>query len=273
MPPIQVTSASPSATTSLLQCATELETTGQLPAAMSAFRAAALCSGFPEGRLAFAGFLVRHEEFSAAAAEYRQFLAELRDGESRADSTRLVAVATHNLAAICRQTGESELAATLQQHSLKNQLESGDAATPEDLAGCAADAIHRGDYSLAENLLLRSLHEETAAGNRAGIAADCGNLAIVAGLRGDQAVGVRFLGRAFQIHRELADDLAAGTDLVNLAELFRTAGRLTLAERCLNRARQSFEKAGAPKSLRKAQSRLNELKPFLEVRKRDPLLN
>jgi tetratricopeptide (TPR) repeat protein len=273
VPESQATSASLSAASNLLQSAQELEQDGQLEAAMLAFRAAAFCSEFLEGRLAFAGFLTRREKLAAAATVYRQVLTELRDKDDLPDAARLTAVATHNLAAICRQTGELNLAATLQQHSLKSELEVGDLATPEDLAGCAVDAIHRGDYSLAENLLLRSLHEETAAGNREGVAADCGNLAILAGLRGDLSVGIRFLGRAFQIHRELSDDLATGTDLVNLAELFRTAGRWTLAERCLNRAKRCFQNASAPTSLRKAQSRLSELRRLFEIQDRDPLLN
>ena len=267
------TTSAPSATTILLQCANELEKDGQFQAAMSAFRAAALCSEFPEGRLAFAGFLARREQFTAAATEYRQVLVELHDHEFHPEATRLTAVATHNLAAVCRQTGELNLAATLQHRSLKSELEAENPATPEDLGGCAVDAIHRGDHSLAENLLIRSLNEETAAGNQLGIAADCGNLAILAGLRGELSVGIRFLGRAFHIHRKLSDHLATGTDLVNLAELFRTAGRWTLAERCLNRAKRCFQKACAPESLRRAQSRLCELKQLFEVQERDPLLN
>ena len=264
-----------SASSSLLECAVELEHSGQLQAALSAFQAASLCDSFPAGRLALAGFLIRREQFSSAGSELQQVLSDVHGNTGIPDGERrsIVAAATHNLAIVSRQTGDHWKASTLQQQSLKNELENEGAATPQDLTGCALDAIHGGDYSRAEALLLRSLELETRARNRTGIAADCGNLGVLAGLRGNLAVGIRFLGRASRIHRELRDDLATGTDYLNLGEIVQTAGRWSLAERCLTRAAAYFEKSAAPASLRKARTRLLEVQRLRKIRERDPLLN
>jgi len=253
----------------------ELERSGQFQAAFSAFQAASLCDSSPAGRLALAGFLIRREQFSSAGTELQQVLGEVHRNSEISEKERrsMIATATHNLAVVSRGIGDHWKASTLQQQSLKNELEKGDAATPEDLTGCALDAILVGEYSRAEELLLRSLEQETQAQNQSGIAADCGNLGILAGLRGNLAVGIRFLGRASRIHRELKDDLATGTDYLNLAEIVQTAGRWNLAERCLKRAVTCFEQSASSVSLRKAQSRLREVEQLREVRERDPLLN
>lgn len=266
---------------SLLICAGNLEQEGQFQAALAAFRAASLCPDFVEGKLAFASFLSRREEHSAAEILLKEARQQLHDATSREGAAQIeegeraltLSALLHNLAVATRSRGDFTTAASLQQQSMKLQLNETGEATSEDLSGSATDAIYRGDYDLAENLLLRSLHEETDSGNQAGIAADCGNLGLLAGLRGNLAVGIRFLGRAVRLHRELGDDLGSGTDYLNLAELFRTAGRWSLAARCLHRAKKHFRKAGAPSSMKKAEARLAELKQIEDVKSRDPLLN
>ena len=260
---------------SLLDCAAELEHSGQFQAAFSAFQAASLSDRSPAGRLALAGFLIRREEFSSAGEELQRVLGDIHSDATIPGSQRrsMIATVTHHLAIVARSSGDFSKASTLQQQSLRNELENGGTATAEDITGCALDAIHDGEYSRAEQLLLRSLAQETQAQNGSGIAADCGNLGVLAGLRGDLAVGIRFLGRACRLHRELEDDLATGTDYLNLAEIVQTAGRWNLAERCLKRAAVCFEKSGASVSLRKTQARLREVEQLREVRERNPLLN
>lgn len=260
---------------SLLLCAENLEQEGHFQAALAAFRAASLCPGFVEGKLAFASFLHRREEHSAAEVLLKEARQQIYSSTSCEEGDRdlTLSAVLHNLAVASRSRGDFATAATLQQQSMKLQLSETGEATPEDLSGSAADAIFRGEFDLAENLLLRSLHEETVAENQAGIAADCGNLGLLAGLRGNLAVGLRFLGRAARIHRELSDELGSGTDYLNLAELFRTAGRWSLAVRCLRRSKKHFRNAGAPSSIRKVESRLAELRKLDDVQTRDPLLN
>ena len=226
----------------------------------------------------------RREEHSAAETLLKEAQQQIHDALPREGDTQLeegeraliLSALLHNQAVATRSRGDFATAATLQQQSMKLQLDETGEVTPEDLSGSAADAIYRGDFDLAENLLLRSLHEETDSGNQAGIAADCGNLGLLAGLRGNLAVGIRFLGRAVRLHRELGDDLGSGTDYLNLAELFRTAGRWSLAARCLRRAKKHFRTAGAPSSMKKAEARLAELSDLQmldDVKSRDPLLN
>ena len=268
---------------SLLICAGNLEQEGHFQAALAAFRAASLCPDFIEGKLAFASFLSRREEHSAAEILLKEAQQQIHDAPGEGDAQleeggRALTLSSvlHNQAVATRSRGDFATATTLQQQSMKLQLDETGEVTPEDLSGSAADAIYRGEFDLAENLLLRSLHEETDSGNQAGIAADCGNLGLLAGLRGNLAVGIRFLGRAVRLHRELGDDLGSGTDYLNLAELFRTAGRWSLAARCLRRAKKHFRKAGAPSSMKKAEARLAELsdlKMLDDVTARAPLLN
>lgn len=278
-------SDSTSTPSSLIECGTRLEREGHFPAALAAFRAASLCPAFPEGKLAFASFLIRRNEQAEAENLLEQARCELHSEPAETDSSLMetgadsvaqnqaISAVLNNQAGVCRSLGAFAKAAALQQQSLKVQLSISGEATPADLAGAAQDAILRGEFGIAENLLLRSLHQETAAGNQAGIAADCGNLGLLAGLRGQLAVGIRFLGRARQIHLKLKDDLGAGTDFLNLAELFRTAGRWSLAARSLHRAKKHFERAGAPASIRHVNARLKELNKLDEVQSRDPLLN
>ncbi len=263
-----VASATGPATT-LLSCARQLEESGMIVAARNAYLAAALADETPNGRVELAGFQFRSECFDEAAGEYESLLGLAAETNDR----RLAEIARHNLAAVLRTMGQSSRAMTLQGRASEETLSACGELEPADLTGRALDAIDQSDFELAENLLLRSLAVEKATGNLAGQATDCANLGTLALLRGDNAVGIRFLARAYHLHRKLNDRLNAGTDLLNLAEAFQNASRWSLTSRCLRRAISQFESCGAERSLNTARTRLREVQQVQGVFKRDPLLN
>ncbi|NQV24127.1 MAG: hypothetical protein HQ518_07140 [Rhodopirellula sp.] len=262
--------ASPTDTAStLLECARQLEAGGHLVAAQTAFQAAALADESPNGRVELAAFHFRTESYTDAAREYEALLllaAETHDG-------RLSEVARHNLASVLRKTGHASRAMTLQSRATAETLSARGELGTADLTGRALDAMEQGNLQLAENLLLRSLAVEKQTGCRSGEATDCANLGALALLRGDNAVGIRFLARAYHLHRHLYEWTNAATDLMNLAEAFRNVSRWSLARRCLQRAIAQFEACGAEQSLHTATARLREIQQIQSVLTRDPLLN
>ena len=180
----------------------------------------------------------------------------------------------HNLATIERRLGDWSSARSLQSSALSASLESGDSeADAADLTNRALDAMATREYEFAENLLLRSLMIEHNVGSLGGQAADYGNLGVLAGLRGDLHVGVRFLARAYALHRTLGDEFGAGSDLLNLAEFFVSLGRLSLAARCLDRAVGNFQRSNSGRSLKTATARLAEVRRVIGVMQHDPSLN
>jgi tetratricopeptide (TPR) repeat protein len=257
------------AASTLLDCARQLEVSGLLPAARNAYLAATLADESPNSRVELAGFHVRTECYDDAIQEYESLL-HLADEKN---DSQLSEVTRHNLAAVLRKSGHPTRAMTLQSRASAETLAARGELATADLTGRALDAIHLGDFGLAENLLLRSLSVEKGLGCRSGEATDCANLGALALLRGDNAVGIRFLARAYHLHRSLNERLDAGTDLLNLAEAFQNASRWTLATRCLKRAISQFESCGAARSLHIAQTRLREIQQIQGVYHRDPLLN
>ncbi|MFT4555300.1 MAG: tetratricopeptide (TPR) repeat protein [Planctomycetaceae bacterium] len=255
--------------TTLLNCARQLEETGLMVAARNAYQAAALADDTPNGRVELAGFQFRTEFFDEASKEYESLLGLAAETDNR----RLAEVARHNLAAVLRKTGQTSRATTLQARASETALSARGELGTADLTGRALDAIDQEDFDLAENLLLRSLAVEKETDNRTGEATDCANLGALALLRGDNAVGIRFLARAYHLHRTLNDQVNAGTDLLNLAEAFQNASRWSLASRCLRRAISQFESCGAERSLNTARTRLREVQQVQSVFQRDPLLN
>ena len=263
-----VASANDPATT-LLNCARQLEETGLMVAARNAYQAAALADDTPNGRVELAGFQFRTEFFDDASKEYESLLGLAAERNDH----KLAEVARHNLAAVLRKTGQTSRATTLQARASESTLSTRGELGTADLTGRALDAIDQEDFDLAENLLLRSLAIERETDNRTGEATDCANLGALALLRGDNAVGIRFLARAYHLHRTLNDRVNAGTDLLNLAEAFQNASRWSLASRCLRRAMLQFESCGAERSLDTARTRLREVQQVQSVFQRDPLLN
>lgn len=256
----------------LLIEAQHLESLRQFAAAESVLQAAIVCDSSPRTLLAQAEFLVRRERLEDARATYRTAW----NHAALCGDPKLLAVVLHNLASVERQLGDWSTARSHQFRALSLGLdvdEPTDENVAADLTGRALDAMASGEYALAENLLLRSLAIERAAGALDGEAADCGNLGVLAGLRGDLSIGIRFLARAYSIHRQLGDEQGAGADLLNLAEIFLNSGRLSLTARCLRRAVSNFKRAGATVSTATAEARLKEVTQVIGVLQRDPLLN
>lgn len=256
----------------LLVEAQHLESLRQFAAAESILQAAVICDSSPTTMLAHAEFLVRRERLEDARAAYRAAWNQA----ALSGDPQLLSVVLHNLASVERQLGDWSTARSHQFRALSLGLDAIDTSAENlaaDLTGRALDAMASGEYALAENLLLRSLAIERAAGALDGEAADCGNLGVLAGLRGDLSIGIRFLARAYSLHRQLCDDQGAGADLLNLAEIFLNSGRLSLTEKCLRRAVSNFRRVGAAVSEATAEARLKEVTQVIGVLQRDPLLN
>ena len=265
----QSTSASATVTLQLMESARQLDATGDVEAAEMAYRAATLCDSGPESRLALAEFLLRVERTDQAVAEYERLL----ETGQRVSDSKLIEVASHNLAAALREAGRPERAAALQFQSMQEGLEDAGEVDPADLTARAMDAIAQEDYALAGDLLQRSLQVEESRQNPSGIAADCANLGVLASLQGARSRAIRYLGRAWHAHLRVRDDRGAGTDMMNLVEVFSSANRWSLAARCCRRAIARFERACASRSLSTARSRLIEVERVVELFDSDPLMN
>ncbi|MEX0702901.1 MAG: tetratricopeptide repeat protein [Planctomycetales bacterium] len=206
----------------------------------------------------------------------------LRIARSNGDAL-LRSVACANLAALRREAGRFEDAASWQQASLAAATdridESGRSASletaldPADLSGLANDAVRRGEFDLAERLFSLSLADETRRGNVGGEADDWGSLGVVALLAGRPGPALSRLWRAYRLHRRLGDEAGAGRDLLNLGELCRQAGRTRIAFRCLRTAVRLFDGRGAAHLVKRARVLLDDAIRIAEVPRRDPLAN
>ena len=261
--------ASSATVSTLLACAESLAADGLLEAAESAFRAAAFSDEAPAAQLALAAWLHRTEQLSESVAVYEQLLARAAE----ANDSELRRVVSHNLACVLRETGQVARAATLAGVSQREELRRNGQLGPDDLTSRALDAAYQGELEFAEELLLQSLAAERSRHSLSGVAADCGNLGALAAIRGDLSAAIRFLARAYHTHLDVKDSRGAGTDLLNLAEVFRTLGRFRLTSRCLRRAEQLFDRCRAVRSVAVARDRIREIDRIVGVRKRDPLLN
>ncbi len=143
----------------------------------------------------------------------------------------------------------------------------------DHLANLTIAAIHAGRYDQAEQFLRRSLSLEIRNGPLANQAADWGNLGIVLGLKGELRAAVRCLWQAYQLHLRVKDVGGAGTDLMNLAEIFDCVGRPLLFKLCLKRAIRCFEESDFEEQAAQARRRLAVELAVDDVCTRDPLLN
>lgn len=138
--------------------------------------------------------------------------------------TELRAAASNNLACLCRELGEPDIAASWQQQSWQAAQANGvDAGTHVEL-GCdlsnrGNDALIAEDFSLAEKLFRLALKWEEEQGDRARQGDDWGSLGLVAALQGDFEAALEHLQTAARLHREVCDLRGAGADLLNVAEL------------------------------------------------------
>jgi tetratricopeptide (TPR) repeat protein len=187
----------------------------------------------------------------------------LTDGDSR-----LAEAACHNLATALRQSGQWLAAEVWQQQSLawrsrkpvNSSWQSDDelARLASDLTGRGCDAFLKREWDIAESLWRRALAIEEWRGSREGRATDSGNLGLLAAARGELESGTRWLRKSLRLHRLMLDDIGIGTDLVNLAEIYRLQGRFSRMTRTLQQAANRFQRAEAQRLLELVRRRLKE---------------
>jgi hypothetical protein len=242
---------------------------GAIAAARSAWLAAIESDDTPRSRLEFAAFLTRTRNFEEAVGLFEMLLRETRV----LTDPHVRGVVRHNLAAVLRQIGQGDLAASLQQMANRDRLLADGELTGHELTATALDAIHRDDLATAQDLLQRAIQVERREGNVRGEAADCGNLAVIAAERNDRSTAVALLLRACSLHRSLGDWYAAGRDLLHLSIHLPEIGRLSLAVRCATRAQQYLATAGAKAESDDAGERRDALQRAVQLRRCNPLLN
>ncbi len=260
-----------------LHQAAEQAFAGRTLEATECFLAAIQCDTGQTARLQFGAFLAHTDCLLGACEQFETALAAAR----RTNDLPAQVTACHNLAVVYRQLGRDAEAASLQQLSLQGEMKLGESRDGDasiaglacDLSSRACDAINDGDLPLAEALLRRALAIEEDRGNVAGQAADWGNLAIVCGLRGRLEQSFECLWQAFRLHRQIHDFRGAGSDLLNLAEMYRQEGDWDNAAHAARSAIEQFRRAGAPKMLARAEAIERDLRRVATVRHRDPLCN
>lgn len=195
----------------------------------------------------------------------------------------LAEASCHNLATALRQSGHWLAAEVWQQQSLawrsrkevNSSWQSDDelARLASDLTGRGCDAFLNRDWDIAESLWRRALAIEEWRGSWEGRATDSGNLGLLAAARGDIESGRRWLRESLRLHRLMFDDLGIGTDLLNLAELYRLQGEYRRMTRTLQQAAKRFERADAQGLLDQVRRRLKEAARIEAVLQCDARLN
>lgn len=185
----------------------------------------------------------------------------------KAQDTELAECACNNLASACRDSGDWQNARIWQQQSIawrerqephRRSDDDSFARLACDLTGRGADEFINGDFELAESFWSRALAIEEWRGNLEGQATDCGNLGLLAAVRGNLSTGIRWLRKAHRLHRLMFDLVGSGKDLLNLAELFRLQGAFRRSTACARRAVRCFERSGAKSFRELARQRLRE---------------
>jgi tetratricopeptide (TPR) repeat protein len=218
-------------------------------------------------------------EFDVAERHFRGLL-QIALSES---DFLLAEVACHNLATTLRQSGHWLAAQVWQQQSLawqsrkevNSSWQSDDelARLASDLTGRGCDAFLNREWDIAESLWRRALAIEEWRGSWEGCAIDSGNLGLLAAACGDLESGIRWLRESLRLHRLMLDDLGIGTDLLNLAELYRLQGKFLRVSRLLRRAAKHFERADALGLLDQVRQRMREAARIEAVLQFDARLN
>lgn len=181
---------------------------------------------------------------SCSAFERLLLLADTRqDAELRA-------LACNNLACLCRQLGEADLAASWQQQSWgAAQRHAVTAGTHVEL-GCdlsnrGNDALLAGDYSHAEHLFRLAIQWETERGTTDRLADDWGSLGLASALQGDLESACQHFQQAAELHRRAGDMRGLGCDLLHVAELCAVQGDWEPGLRIVAEARASLAEIAA----------------------------
>ncbi len=223
--------------------------------------------------------LLTRGDFDLAEDQFRRLLqVALTDHD-----VVLAEVSCHNLAAALRQSGHWLAAEVWQQQSLawgsrkevNSSWQTDDelARLASDLTGRGCDAFLKREWDIAESLWRRALAIEEWRGSWEGCATDSGNLGLLAATRGDLESGTLWLRKSLRLHRLMLDDLGVGTDLLNLAELYRLQGKYPRMTRTLQQAAKRFERADAQGLLDQVRQRLKEAARIEAILRFDARLN
>lgn len=190
----------------------------------------------------------------------------------------LRAVAANNLACLCRELGEQDIAASWQQQSWQAAQSNGVAAGTHlelgcDLSNRANDAMLAGDLDLAERLFKLALKWEEERGTSSRQGDDWGSLGLIAGLQGDLQLAMERLQQAARLHREAGDMRGVGCDLLNVAELCAVQQDWEPGLKICEEAQQILRNAGASDVLEHAATTYQVLKRGLLVSTFDATLN
>ncbi|MBI1312090.1 hypothetical protein GC176_12420 [bacterium] len=254
---------------SIYHSAQQLEQAGAFAAARSAWTTAAEADDTPRSKIEFAAFLIRTRCHAEATRIYEGLLTD----ERVITSDHLRSVVRHNLAAALRQSGEAARAASLQQMANRDRLLADGELTSIELTASSLDALANGDLTTAQELLQRTVLLERLQGDQSAEAADCSNLATIAIYRGEHDTAVRFLFRAWQLHRATSNWYSAAQNLLTLSDVLLDLNRPRLAIRCLDRARLLFHQAGAFTERDLTSDRASTLHRSIQISHCNPLLN
>lgn len=247
---------------------------GCIPQARAEY-AQALFEDEPAARAAFGVFLRDLGDRRGAAEQFRQLLELSR----RRNDHRLRAIACNNLAVLERETGQPDLALTLQQRSyeseLHNQLDGESSAEVAcDLSNMANDILLRGDRGSASRLLRSALlldivHNDDLLAQ----AADWGSLGLVHLLEGRFDEARSCLKKSFRLHRRMDDCRGIGCNLLHIGQTWAAQGDWPRAEKAIGKAVQILRKVPDGELRGVAESIWEQVHRRRRVRECDPLCN
>lgn len=259
----------------LLERAELFESLSDFPAAVECYTSAVVDDTTPHARLELAAFHSRRGKPFDAILLLTLLLEEAKlynDGQLRS-------VVSNNLAAVYREMGRPEMAATFQQQSVAAAVECGREAAedigvdPCDTTNLANDAMLAGNFAHAEQLIRHSLAMEVERGNLEGQAADWGSLGVVLSLQRDSLMAQECIWKAYDLHVRLGNGYGIVCDLLNLSQIATQLGRWDVSVRLLRHAIERSRQSGSLALAEKAVRLLEEAERVAAVATRNPSLN
>lgn len=233
---------------------------GEWVSADECFLSATAHDPTPASRIAFATSLVNRERYHDAICHLTMAI----DQASAEGDLHALGVIYHNLAAVYREVGDSELAQRFQQRALLHMEDCGS----EDLLGLANDAWLSNRHKLAETLAVSATETEGSDWDAEA------TLAILSAVRsGKSRHAIHVLIASYRQHRQEGEFRLMGIDLMNLSILLGQRGRYQGEISTVRRATECFERAAALISVAKTRRLLSELMRTQSVRSFDPTLN
>ena len=216
----------------------------------------------PASRVAFGSSLAARERFNEAICQMTGAL----DLASASGDREALGMIFHNLAAIYRELGDSDLARRFQQRAILQMDDCG----PAELLGLANDAwlSHRTELAGCLSAACADLDEDT--GDESLTAEAQATLAVISGLSDDPREGIRSLIRVYRHHQTAGAERLMGIDLQNLSVLFSEVGWYRAEMNLVRRAIRHFEQAPAPVSAARARQILATLERVQSLREFDP---